>query len=106
MILSASAVQAVLPSAGSVLRFPSLVLATATLITLLILYALALVVYRLYLSPLASFPGPKLAACTQWYEAYYDLFANGGGVFPFRIKQMHEECGTDLNGKCPQLLLG
>ena len=58
-----------------------------------ILYSVALAVYRLYLSPLARFPGPKLAAFTQLYEAYYDLVSGGGGNFTRRIKRMHEMYG-------------
>ncbi|KIW89237.1 uncharacterized protein Z519_10090 [Cladophialophora bantiana CBS 173.52] len=54
-------------------------------------YILGLVVYRLYLSPLARFPGPKLAAATAWYEFYYDAICHGR--YTFEIGKMHKQYG-------------
>ncbi len=63
-------------------------------------YVLALVVYRLWLSPLAKFPGPKIAAATLWYETYHDAFR--WGQYTFEIAKMHEKYGkfsiTQRNG--------
>lgn len=61
-------------------------------------YLIALAVYRLYLSPLAKFPGPKLAALTSWYEFYHDVFRHG--KYTFEIADMHKAYGvatTDCN---------
>ena len=50
-----------------------------------------LVVYRLYLHPLAKFPGPRFAAATVWYEFYYDGLRRG--QYTFEIGRMHEKYG-------------
>jgi hypothetical protein len=54
-------------------------------------YTLYGAIYRLYLSPIAKFPGPKLAALTLWYEFYYDVVK--GGQYTFEIGRMHEKYG-------------
>ncbi|KAL3480912.1 cytochrome P450 [Aspergillus californicus] len=54
-------------------------------------YLLLLAIYRLYLSPLAAFPGPRLAALTMWYQAYYDLCLRG--QYFRRIDQLHKQYG-------------
>ena len=60
-------------------------------ITVLVLYLLSLAVRRLFLTPLAKFPGPKLAALTNWYEFYYDVVQQG--KFTAHIQQLHRQYG-------------
>ncbi|KAH8898899.1 cytochrome P450 [Thozetella sp. PMI_491] len=50
-----------------------------------------LVFSRFFLSPLGQLPGPKLAALTTWYEAYYDVIKPG--QYAFKIKQLHKKYG-------------
>jgi hypothetical protein len=74
----------------------------------LVVYLIAGAIYRLYLRPVAKFPGPKLAALTLWYgisiarfqnsqliccryEFYYDVVCRG--QYTFQIKRMHEKYG-------------
>lgn len=57
----------------------------------IVLYCITGVVYRLYLSPLAKFPGPKLAAATLWYEAYYDVIKKG--QYTLKIRELHVQYG-------------
>lgn len=56
------------------------------------LYGACLVIHRIYLSPLARFPGPKLAAATDWYEFYYQVCL--GGKYIYQIEKMHQRYGT------------
>lgn len=70
-----------------------LVTTFTTFILIWIFYLLGLVFYRLYLHPLARFPGPKLAACSRWYEFYYDVVLRG--QFTFQIQRMHKKYGMN-----------
>lgn len=63
----------------------------AAVAALTVAYVFGLAIYRLYLSPLAKFPGPKLAALTSWYEAYYEIVLNG--QFTFHIEELHRKYG-------------
>ncbi|RAH68434.1 cytochrome P450 [Aspergillus aculeatinus CBS 121060] len=54
-------------------------------------YSVALIIYRLYLHPLARFPGPKIAAATGWYEFYHEVIR--GGMYIHEIQRMHREYG-------------
>lgn len=58
-----------------------------------VLYYVTLALYRLYLHPLARFPGPKLAAVTRLYEGYYDLYQSG--QYTFRIAELHKQYGEE-----------
>lgn len=59
------------------------------------LYCIFLAVYRLYLSPLAKFPGPTLAALTLWYEFYYDVIKRGR--YTWKIAELHVRYGLLLS---------
>lgn len=56
-----------------------------------VVYGFTLAIYRLLFSPIAGFPGPKLAALTSLYEFYYDFFDNGKYIF--QIEKMHQKYG-------------
>jgi len=67
---------------------------TSTIVLSLVGWALYIVycaIWRLYLSPIARFPGPRLAALTHWYELYYDLVK--GGKYVLKIRELHEQYG-------------
>lgn len=65
------------------------------LITSYLALCLYLTIYRLCFSPLARFPRPTLAAISDWYEIYYDIFAHGGqgGQFARHIEALHHQHG-------------
>lgn len=57
----------------------------------LLAYWTFLVAYRLILSPLAGFPGSKIAAATHYYEFYFNWWCQGKYIF--EIEKMHERYG-------------
>ena len=61
------------------------------IVGILLAYLVGLAVWRLYLSPLAKFPGPKLAGLTLWYEFYYDVVKRG--KYTWEIEKMHAQYG-------------
>jgi hypothetical protein len=62
-----------------------------------VLHFVCLVIYRLYFSPLAGFPGPKFAAATGWYEFYHDYWRNGKYIF--KIRELHEQYGKQCTAR-------
>ncbi|KAF2094144.1 putative benzoate 4-monooxygenase cytochrome P450 [Rhizodiscina lignyota] len=60
-------------------------------IPVLIVYITCLYTYRLFFHPLAKFPGPKLAAISNWYEFYYDVIQQGD--FTRHIQELHKKYG-------------
>lgn len=61
------------------------------------LYGAGLAFYRLFLSPLSKFPGPKLAALTRKYESYYEAVQNY--EYLWKIKKLHQLYG-EWHGYC------
>ena len=70
-----------------------LTLIVAALLSASAFYALFQVFYRLYWSPLAKIPGPKLAALTEWVETYYEIGHGKGGQFIWQYRKWHEQYG-------------
>ncbi|KAF2124280.1 cytochrome P450 [Dothidotthia symphoricarpi CBS 119687] len=54
-------------------------------------YLFALAVYRLYLHPLRKFPGPRIAAVSTLYEAYFEIWLNG--QYSREIARLHDLYG-------------
>jgi hypothetical protein len=64
---------------------------TALIVAAFVAYLIALATYRLFLSPIAQFPGPTLAALSRWYEFYYEVILRG--QFTFHLAELHEQYG-------------
>ncbi|KAF5579169.1 cytochrome P450 monooxygenase monooxygenase, partial [Fusarium subglutinans] len=62
-----------------------------------------IVTYRLLFSPLAKFPGPKIAASTHLYESYYDYWKQG--QYYKVIQRMHEKYGPIVRVTPDELLI-
>lgn len=60
-------------------------------ITAAAIYLTTKVIYRLYLHPLSRFPGPRLAAATYLYGAYYDVVEEAR--FVFELGALHDAYG-------------
>ncbi|KAL8680963.1 MAG: hypothetical protein Q9186_002863 [Xanthomendoza sp. 1 TL-2023] len=60
-------------------------------VCLFLVYIVCLAVRRLFFSPLAKFPGPKLAAATLWYEYCYDVVKRDR--YTWKIAEIHARYG-------------
>lgn len=63
-----------------------------SIFSVLLIYVTYVILYRLFLSPLAKFPGPRLAAVTGFYETYFDIVK--GGKFTWEINRLHQKYGS------------
>jgi hypothetical protein len=70
----------------TLLSLPGVLIAVAATIA----YITLKITYRLYFHPLRNFPGPKLAAASHLYSAYYDLCTPG---LIKRLPEMHKKYG-------------
>src|SRR2546430_275207 len=67
----------------------------------LLTWTVGLVIYRLYLHPLAHVPGPRWAAVTWLYQTYYSA-AGGRSRFYQQIAKLHERYGKSFDGVASQ----
>ena len=70
------------------------------LTVLVLTYVVLKVVYRLTLHPLAKFPGPRLAAVTSLYNAYYDVLQPG---LIKNLPALHKKYGNIIRTQPNQL---
>ena len=55
-------------------------------------YLAILSIYRLFFHRISHIPGPKLAALTYYYQAYYDVYPHKG-KWLFHQMSLHEKYG-------------
>lgn len=70
---------------------------------ILLVYRLVTVTYRLLFSPIAKFPGPKLAAASGLYELYFNFCKNG--IYVFEIERLHKIYGMSVPLSCGRKLM-
>lgn len=73
-------------------------LATTAMLVIIvasILNFIWLVIYRLYFSPLAKFPGPRLVAATSWVEFYHNYWRRGQYIY--EVEKMHDKYGIYIS---------
>ncbi|KAK0466636.1 cytochrome P450 [Armillaria novae-zelandiae] len=64
---------------------------SAAIFPFALFYVLYLGVYRLLFQPLKSFPGPRIAALTGWYQTYFEVFCDG--LFVQKLEELHKIYG-------------
>lgn len=69
----------------------NLLTVAAYLIAALVSVLFIITIKRLFLSPIAGIPGPRLAAVSRWYETYYDAIC--GGQYMYKILRLHQRYG-------------
>ena len=63
-----------------------------TLLLASIVYHLLTGVYNLYLHPLSKYPGPKIAAFTEWWKTYVEVYRHESLVERlFELHSLHGE---------------
>lgn len=77
--------------ASELYPLPATTIMLEFLIGIVILWLVYTAYDRLYASPLAKFPGPRLAALTTWYQFYFDIVK--GGRLPWHLAQLHRNYG-------------
>lgn len=65
-----------------------------TLISAVLLYRVGIIIHRLYFHKLSKFPGPKLAAASTLYRAYFQIWRDGDHVA--QATRLHETYGRWL----------
>jgi hypothetical protein len=63
----------------------------AALVGTFLAYLIYSALSKTFFHPLCHFPGPKLAALTRWYAAYYELIRDGDLVE--HLHDLHEMYG-------------
>lgn len=80
-------------TAGSNTNKMDIVKFSLCLLPMALVYGATVVIYRLCFHSLSRFPGPKLAAATELYEIYFDIFKGPGGQFANHLEKLHKIYG-------------
>ena len=74
-------------------------------VLLLLLWFVAIVAKRLFFHPLSKFPGPYVAACSRWYEFYFDVIKHGTWVKQFpRLHKKYGDSNLSSSGNIPLII--